>query len=138
MTKPFYFWLSLKLALFGFVFRYPKPSKIIKISINPYCYWISGILPILTLALFFQLRFFSDRINPINMDSCVNKRFFLIKFYISLSSCYPVSRILFVNYYTNESVYRPENSKIISNTRRFSICHRRCPELSRRRNTVMD
>ena len=44
-----------KLALFGFVFRGHKTPKITEISINPYCYWLSGILPILTLALFFQI-----------------------------------------------------------------------------------
>ena len=43
---------TIILALFGFVFRRPKPLKITKISINLYHYWINNILPILTLALF--------------------------------------------------------------------------------------
>jgi hypothetical protein len=46
------------LALFGFVFRQPKPLKIAMILINLCYQWINIILPILTLALFFQIVFF--------------------------------------------------------------------------------
>jgi hypothetical protein len=41
--------------MIGFVWLCFLPIKIIKISIIPCYYWINAILPILTLALFFQI-----------------------------------------------------------------------------------